>query len=80
MMTSKIMETVLKKNKVSYVWHTFYWQDRDGLWDYEIYTSHQCKKAERKFYFKGSPEIDYKSWDIKKKGGFLFGLGATNEL
>ena len=70
MVKSRIMDEVKRKEKVYY--------DRDELWDYEIETEQECKKIKPFFHFTNQPEIDYKSWDIKKSGGFLFGIGAKN--
>lgn len=69
-MTNRIMQSIAKKDKVMY--------DRDGLWDYEIHTTQQCRKIDRVFEFKSDPEIDYKAWEVKKTGGFVFGIGAKN--
>ncbi len=66
------MANLLKKDKVFY--------DRDDLWDYEIHTEQECRKIKKAFEFKSDPEIDYKAWEIKKTGGFLFGIGSKNEL
>lgn len=73
MMTSCIMQGIEKKQKVFY--------DYNDVWDYEINDQQQCKKLNKYFDFNISPEIDYKGWDIKKSGGFIFGMiGATNQL
>lgn len=66
------MDGLQKKEKVFY--------EGGDLWDYEINTEQECKKISPFFKFHAQPEIDYKSWDIKKTGGFLFGIGAKNEL
>lgn len=71
-MTAQIMESLEKTNKVYYDWN--------DLWDYEMYHEQECKKLGKYFQFKEEePWIDYKSWDIKKTGGFIFGMiGAKN--
>lgn len=66
------MANLNKKNKVYY--------DQNDLWDYEIHTEQECRQLKKMFEFKSDPEIDYKAWEIKKSGGFLFGIGAKNEL
>ena len=71
-MTSKIMQSLVRKEKVFY--------EGGELWDFEMKSEQQCKKIPRFFNFKSEPEIDYKSWDIKKTGGFIFGIGSKNEL
>ena len=47
MMTSRIMESVIKKEKVYY--------EGEDLWDYEIHTEQECKKIEKFFKFKAEP-------------------------
>lgn len=66
------MASLVKKDKVFY--------DRDDLWDYQMYTEQECRRIQKVFEFKSDPEIDYKSWQIKKTGGFLFGIGSKNQL
>ena len=57
-------------------------RQEDGLWDYEVKVEQECAKSEP--FFKADenlqPRITIEKWEVASVGGFIFGIGAHNEL